>query len=126
MPKIVSAAEAVNAIGDDAIVTVSSSSGLGCPDATLKALGERFERDGHPRNLTMLHPIAAGDFYGIKGVDHIARKGLIGRIIGGSYPSGPSSAEPPLIWRMVSGNDMHLIREREDVAQLIAPERLLP
>ncbi len=106
MPKIVSAAEAVKAISDNAIVTVSSSSGLGCPDATLKALGERFEREGHPRNLTMLHPIAAGDIYGIKGVDHLARNGLIGRIIGGSYPSGPSSAEPPLIWQMVSGNDI--------------------
>ena len=106
MPKIVSAAEAVKAIADGSAVAVNSSSGLCCPDAVLKALGERFDREAHPRGLTMLHPIAAGDFYGIKGVEHIAKPGLIGRIIGGSYPSGPSSAEPPRIWQMLGANEM--------------------
>lgn len=106
MPRIVSAAEAVKNIGDGATVTVNSSSGLCCPDAILKALGERFDREQHPRNLTMLHPIAAGDMSGVKGVDHIAKKGLISRIIAGSYPSGPSSSEPPLIWQMLGANEI--------------------
>jgi propionate CoA-transferase len=106
MPTIVSAAGAVKAIADGAAVAVNSPSGPCCPDAVLQALGERFDREGHPRNLTMLHPIAAGDFYGVKGVDRIAKPGLIGRIIGGSYPSGPSSAEPPRIWRMLCNNEM--------------------
>ena len=106
MPKIMTAAEAVKTIASDSIVAVNSSSGLNCPDAILKALGERFDREKFPRNLTMLHPIAAGDFYGIKGVDHIAKPGLVGRIIGGSYPSGPSSAEPPEIWKMLGANEM--------------------
>jgi acyl CoA:acetate/3-ketoacid CoA transferase len=106
MPRIISAAEAVKHIGDGATVTVNSSSGLCCPDAILKALGERFDREQHPRNLTMLHPIAAGDMSGIKGVDHIAKSGLITRIIAGSYPSGPSSAEPPLIWQMLGTNEI--------------------
>ena len=106
MPRIVSAAEAVKNIGDGATVTVNSSSGLCCPDAILKALGERFDREQHPRNLTMLHPIAAGDMSGVKGVDHIAKPGLIARIIAGSYPSGPSSAEPPRIWQMLCANEI--------------------
>jgi propionate CoA-transferase len=106
MPKIVTAPEAVKFIPDNAVVAVNSSSGLCCPDAILKALGERFDHQQHPRNLTMLHPIAAGDFYGIKGVNHIAKSGLIGRIIGGSYPSGPSSAEPPPIWQMLLADEM--------------------
>ena len=101
MSKIVSFAEAVARIEDGAVVTVSSSSGLGCPDATLAALGERFRTEGRPRNITTIHPIAAGDMYGIKGVDHIAQDGLLARIIGGSYPSGPSSLTMPEIWRMV-------------------------
>jgi propionate CoA-transferase len=99
-------AEAAALIPDDAIVSVSSSSGLGCPDLMLKAIGERFDTTGHPRNLTTLHPIAAGDMSGIKGVDHIAKKGLLKRIIGGSYPSGPSKAEPPLIWQMIGANEV--------------------
>jgi acyl CoA:acetate/3-ketoacid CoA transferase len=106
MPKIVSAAEAVKLIPDGATVAVNSSSGLNCPDAVLKAMGERFDHEQHPRNLSMLHPIAAGDMFGIRGVEHIARPGMIGRIIGGSYPSGPSTSEPPRIWQMISANDI--------------------
>ena len=63
-------------------------------------------REQHPRNLTMLHPIAAGDMFGIRGVEHIAKPGMIGRIIGGSYPSGPSTSEPPRIWQMISANEI--------------------
>ena len=65
----------------------------------LAAIGARFEADGHPRNLTTLHPIAAGDMYGVMGVDHIARDGCLSTIIAGSYPSGPSSLPMPEIWR---------------------------
>ncbi len=101
MVKIVTGAEAVARIRDGAVVTVSSSSALGCPDAVLQALGERFDAEGHPRGLTTLHPIAAGDMYGVKGVDHIAKDGLLSRIIGGSYPSGPSNLPMPAIWAMV-------------------------
>lgn len=106
MSKHIQPAEAAALIPDGAIVSVSSSSGLGCPDLMLKAIGERFEATGHPRDITTLHPIAAGDMSGIRGVDYIARKGLLKKIIGGSYPSGPSGAEPPLIWQMITGNEI--------------------
>ncbi|MBB5700493.1 acyl CoA:acetate/3-ketoacid CoA transferase [Ochrobactrum daejeonense] len=106
MSKHITPAEAAALIPDNAVVSVSSSSGLGCPDLMLKAIGERFDATGHPRNITTLHPIAAGDMSGIKGVDHIAKKGLLKKIIGGSYPSGPSSAEPPLIWQMITDNEI--------------------
>jgi acyl CoA:acetate/3-ketoacid CoA transferase len=102
--KIVSAATAAGRIADGAVVTVSSSSGLGCPDKILEAIGRRFGEEGHPRGLTTLHPIAAGDMYGIKGVDHIARDGLLSAIIAGSYPSGPSSLPMPEIWKMLTEN----------------------
>ncbi|MEO1019474.1 MAG: acyl CoA:acetate/3-ketoacid CoA transferase [Pseudomonadota bacterium] len=103
---VLTADEAAALIEDDAVVTVSSSSGLGCPDAMLAAIGRRFDAEQAPRNLTMLHPIAAGDMSGIKGIDHLAKSGLIKRIIGGSYPSGPSSAEPPLIWQMIGADEV--------------------
>jgi propionate CoA-transferase len=105
-PRIVTAAEAAALVPDGAVVTVSSSSGLGCPDAVLAALGRRFDGTGAPRGLTTLHPIAAGDMMGIKGIDHIAKPGLLKRILAGSYPSGPSTAEPPVIWRMVTGDEI--------------------
>lgn len=104
MTKLTSAADAAARIPDGAIVTVSSSSALGCPDLVLAAIGARFDQEGHPRDLTTIHPIAAGDMYGVKGVDHIAKDGLLARILGGSYPSGPSSKPMPDIWKMVVEN----------------------
>lgn len=101
MSKLVSAAEAVSRIKDGAVVTVSSSSALGCPDLVLKALGERFRAEGHPRGLTTLHPIAAGDMYGVKGMDWIAQDGLLSRVLAGSYPSGSSNLPMPEIWKMI-------------------------
>ncbi|MDQ0394739.1 acyl CoA:acetate/3-ketoacid CoA transferase [Labrys monachus] len=105
-PKVLTADEAAALIPDGAVVTVSSSSGLGCPDSVLAALGRRFEASGHPRAITTLHPIAAGDMWGVKGIDHIARPGLLAKVLAGSYPSGPSSAEPPAIWKMITGNEI--------------------
>lgn len=106
MSKVRSAAEAARLVADGATVAVNSSSGLLCPDDVLKALGERFVAEGAPKGLTTIHPIAAGDMFGTKGVDHLAHKGMIHRIIGGSYPSGPTNAEPPLIWQRILAEDV--------------------
>ena len=90
MSKLRSAAEAVSGIRDGAVIAVNASSGLCCPDEVLEAIGERFADTKSPRALTMMHPIAAGDMYGIKGIDHLAANGLIARIIAGSYrPARP-------------------------------------
>ena len=104
--KLRTAAEAAALIPDGATLAVNSSSGLCCPDAMLEAVGNHFREAGHPRAITSVHPIAAGDFFGTRGVDHIAQPGLLATIIGGSYPSGPSSAEPPLIWGMIQRNEV--------------------
>ncbi|MGE3798866.1 MAG: acyl CoA:acetate/3-ketoacid CoA transferase, partial [Thermomicrobiales bacterium] len=88
--KLISLENAASLVPDDATLTVSSSSGLGCPNAMLRAIGDRFRSTGRPRGLTTIHPIAAGDMYGIDGIDHLAEDGLLSRVIAGSYPSGPS------------------------------------
>ncbi|MFT8364846.1 MAG: acyl CoA:acetate/3-ketoacid CoA transferase [Gluconobacter cerinus] len=106
MTKTRTAAEAVSLIKDGSTIAINASSGLLCPDDVLKALGERFEKEAAPKNLTTIHPIATGDMFGTKGVDHIAQPGMIKKIIGGSYPSGPSNAEPPLIWQRILAEDV--------------------
>lgn len=106
MSKVTTAEAAVAAIADGAMVAVNSSSGLCCPDAVLAALGARYEAAGAPRDLTMIHPIAAGDFFGTPGIDHVARPGCIARVIGGSYPSGPTKADPPRIWQMIGAGEV--------------------
>jgi len=104
MPEFCSLVSAAELIPDHAVVTVSSSSGLGCPDAMLAAIGRRFAHTQHPRQLTTIHPIAAGDMYGIDGIDHLAHDGLLKRVIAGSLPSGPSSMTSPKIWQMIGEN----------------------
>jgi propionate CoA-transferase len=104
MSKLVSASDAARRIADGAVLTVSSSSSLGCPDLVLKAIGERFRAEGHPTSITSLHPIAAGDMYGVKGMDHLAQDGLLTRVLAGSYPSGPSNLPMPDIWKMIVEN----------------------
>lgn len=106
MEKLISLEKAAMLINDNDCVTVSSASGLNCPDAMLQAIGQRFITSGNPRNLTMIHPIAAGDMYGIKGIDHLAQRGLIKKVIAGSLPSGPSSLPMPEIWRMIVQNEI--------------------
>jgi propionate CoA-transferase len=102
MHKLISAEQAAKLVRDGDVVSVSSSSGLGCPDKVLEALGARFAAEGHPRDLTTLHPIAAGDMYGIRGIDHLAQPGMLKKVLAGSYPSGPSSLPMPLIWKLIT------------------------
>ena len=66
---------------------------------------------GHDRDLSL----ADGDLVAIMSA------GAYGMTMSSNYNTRPRAAEV-----MISGSDMHLIRERETVAQLIAPERLLP
>jgi acyl CoA:acetate/3-ketoacid CoA transferase len=106
MKKVITAEQAAGLVRSGDVVSISSSSGLGCPDKVLAAIGARFEREGLPRELTTLNPIAAGDMYGIKGIDHIAKPGLLARVLAGSYPSGPSSLPMPAIWHMVVDNQI--------------------
>ncbi len=106
MSKLISAEQAARLVRDGDVVTISSSSGLGCPDKVLEALGARFAAEGHPRDLTTLHPIAAGDMYGVRGIDHLARPGMLRKVLAGSYPSGPSSLPMPEIWRLIGENQV--------------------
>jgi propionate CoA-transferase len=95
--RFISLQEVGSLIPDNAVLSVSSSSALACPDATLKAIGDHYRETGRPRDLTSIHPIAAGDMYGIAGIDHLAQPGLMRRVVAGSLPSGPSSMASPEI-----------------------------
>jgi propionate CoA-transferase len=105
-PPVLSARAVADLIGDEATISISSSSALGCPDAVLAGIGARFAETSHPQNVSVYSPIAAGDMYGVAGIDHLAVPGLLARIVAGSYPSGPSSAQPPAIWSMIEADQV--------------------
>jgi propionate CoA-transferase len=105
--QVLTADQAAALVPDGATVTVSSSSALGCPDEVLAGIGRRFAETGSPRAITAVNPIAAGDMYGIRGIDHLAEHvGLLRRVVAGSFPSGPSSMDPPFIRRRIAADEV--------------------
>lgn len=124
MTKIISAAEAVALIPDNATVASAGVIGWVTPDRVLRALGERFEETGSPSNLTFYFPCGTGDAMGIAGMDHVAREGLMKRIVSGSYinPVHPVTGKRPELMRLIRENrieayswpigaSMHWLRE---------------
>jgi propionate CoA-transferase len=97
---------AIGLISRGATVAIGASSGVSLPDHTLAALGEAFRKTGSPSDLTLFFPINLGDMFGQKGLDHVANPGQVRCLIGGSYPSGPSNAEPPAIRRMIDAGEV--------------------
>jgi len=104
--KVTSLEEAAAQVGSGTTVVAGASSGVSLPDAMLGALGARFKSTGVPRDLTLMFPINLGDMFGQKGLDHLANSGQVRRLIGGSYPSGPSNADPPAIRRLIDEQEI--------------------
>lgn len=104
--KVSTAEAAVAGIADDATVASAGVIGWVVPDALLSALGRRFTETATPRNLTFYFPCGTGDAMGIKGMDHVAREGLMKRIVSGSYinPVDPQTGERPALMRLIREN----------------------
>jgi propionate CoA-transferase len=80
-----SAAAAAALVPDGATVLVDGSGGgVNEPDLVLAALETRFLHEGHPAQLTVVHPSGMGDGEG-GGIDRLAHEGLVRRAIGGHW-----------------------------------------
>lgn len=92
MSKIKTMDEALDLIQDGAVVASSGFIIAGTAESILKALGERYEKTGHPRNLTCVFAASQGDGKSL-GYDHLAHDGLIGTVIGGHFGLTPKLGE---------------------------------
>lgn len=122
--KVSDAADAARLIRDGQSVASVGVIGWITPDAVLRAIGERFDATGSPRDLTFFFPCGTGDSIDIRGMDHVAREGLMRRIVSGSYinPLNPSTGERPALMKLIQedrvaayswpiGATMHWLRE---------------
>lgn len=122
--RFVSPQEAVSGIADGATIASVGVIGWITPDAVLKALGDRFSETASPRGLTFYFPCGTGDAQSIKGMDHVAKEGLMKRIVAGSYinPLDPLTGKRPELMRLIRENkieayswpigaSMHWLRE---------------
>jgi acyl CoA:acetate/3-ketoacid CoA transferase len=85
VPAHVTAAAAVRLIPDGATVALSGAGGgILEADLLIRALRERFDSEGHPRGLTIVHSMGLGD-KAERGMSMLAQPGLVARIIGGHF-----------------------------------------
>src|SRR5512136_2814237 len=83
-PEIVTASQAAQLIPDGATVVLSGCLSVLEPDAALRGIETRFLEEGHPRDLTVIHPVMVASGKGT-GINRFAHDGLMRRVIGGSF-----------------------------------------
>src|SRR5215207_8709826 len=86
--KIVSADEAAAIIRDGDTVCVSGFVGIGTPDELILAVERRFLKTKQPTGLTLVFAAAPGDGKE-RGLNHLAHKGLVKRVVGGHWSLVP-------------------------------------
>ncbi len=85
------AAEIAEAVEDGHTVVTVGMTLTGSCEEILTAIEERFERTGHPANLTLVHGAGQSDREG--GIQHLAHQGLTRRIIGSHWGLAPQWME---------------------------------
>lgn len=108
MKRILTAKEAVQGIPDGSVIASAGVIGWTVPDAILAALGSRFESEEEPRNCTFFFPTGGGDALTIRGMDQVAKKGLMKRIVSGNYVNtrNPETGQRPDLMNLIQGDEI--------------------
>eukprot|EP00760_Papus_ankaliazontas_P008856 PhM_4_TR13938/c1_g1_i5/m.43570/K01026/pct; propionate CoA-transferase len=90
--KVVTAEDAVYLIPNGATITSGGFVGQGTPEEVLAALGQRYEETGEPKDLTLVFLGGPGD-WATRGLNHLAKPGMLRRLIGSHYGQTPMIGE---------------------------------
>jgi len=113
--KIVSSYEGVAILRDGDTICVSGFVGIGTPDELILALERRFLKERHPAGLTLVFAAAPGDGKE-RGLNRLAHKGLVKRVVGGHWSLVPKLGDLALnneieAYNLPLGCVSHLYRE---------------
>ena len=81
---VLNATQAAALVSDGDTLLICGCENVLLPNTLLRALGERYETTGSPRNITEIHPIIVGMGEGM-GLENLAHRGLVKRAIGSGY-----------------------------------------
>jgi propionate CoA-transferase len=90
--KIVTPMEAVDLISNGDTIAIEGFVGFGHPEELTIALEKKFISTGHPQDLTIVYAAGQGDGKE-KGMNRLAKKGLVKRVIGGHWGLAPKLGE---------------------------------
>ncbi len=116
MAQVITSDEAARLIRDGDHVAVSSFTAISMAEDVFVSIGERYEKEQHPKNISIYHVSGVGDYKpGGRGLNHLAHEGLIGRIYGAHaapYPDlSPMMADGRIETYMVpQGVCCHIMR----------------
>lgn len=113
--KVVTARDAVAVIRDGDTLCTSGLVGSGTPDELIGALERRFVDTGSPRDLTLTFAAGQGDGKD-KGLNRLAREGLLRRVIGGHFALAPKLGKLAIdgkaeCYNLPQGIITHLLRD---------------
>jgi len=86
--KVVSLENAIATIGDGDTVCVSGFVGIGTPECLLRGIEQRFLSHESPKGISLLFAAAPGDG-AEKGLNRLAKPGLVKRAVGGHWSLVP-------------------------------------
>ncbi len=112
---VITAEQAVSLIKDGDGVVLGGFIGSVVAEGLAKAAGERYEKTGHPRQITLVFAAGQGDGEG-KAANHFALPGMLKRVIGGHWGLVPKLQQLALseqieAYNLPQGIISHLLRD---------------
>ncbi|MDB1122254.1 acyl CoA:acetate/3-ketoacid CoA transferase [Vibrio algarum] len=109
------AQQAAEWIEDGQAIMLGGFIGSVVPEAIERAIGERFDKFAAPKDLTLIFAAGQGDGKG-RAVNHLAKPGLVSRVIGGHWGLVPKLQELAVAelihgYNLPQGIISHLLRD---------------